>query len=241
MRTSSFIIAGLLAVAVLLPASLQAAETVSADSDKVVFYEDPVFKPLNKDDEHPMTDLTHLAENGDVRAQFILGDLYAKGKGGLVRNTDTARRWFSLSAINGYGASFIRLAALAKRKDDMTQAYSWYDLGADLAGGADARYCATARNAITLTDAEKDKADELSRAWRKEKAATLNAQAEAEKEKRKAEEAAQASQKQADDKKTQPAGRASTRTGNDRGTGSAATAAADGAWTSSTKKKRFND
>ncbi len=178
MRASSVILATAVLSLALMPVA-QAAS--SADTDLVKFYEDPIFKPLNGGDEHPMADLTRLAEGGDIRAQFILGDLYAKGKGGLVKNTDKGQHWFNQSAINGYGASFIRLAALAKANGDMTQAYSWYDLGAALAGGKDARYCAKARDALKVSSEDKDKAAAHSRDWRKEKARILNDKAAADK------------------------------------------------------------
>ena len=172
-----------LALTALLLAAFVFAAPARAD-DKVVFYEDPVFKPLNDGDEHPMSDLIKLSENGDTRAQFILGDLYAKGKGGLVKSHEKARHWFNQSAINGYGASFIRLGALAKREGKMIEAYSWYDLGASLAGGKDGRYAAKARDALNLSDEDEDKADELSDAWRKQKAQALQEKEEAEKAKR---------------------------------------------------------
>ena len=120
-----------------MPALLLVALVIAAPAhaqEKITFFEDPVFKPLNKDDEHPMADLILLADQGDTRAQFILGDLYAKGKGGLVKNPQKARHWFNQSAISGYGASLIRLAALAKRDGNIIEAYSWYDLASTFCG-----------------------------------------------------------------------------------------------------------
>ena len=199
MRTR-FIIAAMLLLTVTF--------TATAQAEKVVFYEDPVFKPLNDGDEHPMADLIKLSDNGDTRAQFILGDLYAKGKGGLVKNLDKAKHWFNQSAMNGYGASFIRLGALAKNQGNMVEAYSWYDLGASLAGGKDGRYAAKARDALKLSSEDEDKADALSDAWRKERSAASDARDEAERAKREAEreaqktvEAAKKAAEQAADKK----------------------------------------
>lgn len=103
----------------------------AAQAAGVRYLEDPVYIKLNKDDEHPMSDLMTLAAGGDARAQFILGDLYSKGKGGLARNRVKARYWFEVSARHGYTASFIRLAALAKRSRDYIGAYQWYTLNAD--------------------------------------------------------------------------------------------------------------
>jgi hypothetical protein len=166
-------------------------------NSQIVFYEDPIFKPLHADDEHPMADLIAMAEKGDMRAQFILGDLYAKGKGGLIKNRKTAQHWFNESAIAGYGASFLRLAALAKHEGQMIEAYSWYDLGSSLASGKDARYAAKARDALELTPEDEDKADALSTAWRRAKSQALNAKAET--EKAEAEKARQAKDKKTGD------------------------------------------
>lgn len=190
MRHFLIIAALLLAAAPITPAH--------ADNDKVVFYEDPVFKPLNEGDEHPMSDLIKLSEGGDIRAQFILGDLYAKGKGGLVKNTQKAKHWFNQSAMNGYGASFIRLGALAKREGDLAQAYSWYDLGSSLASGKDARYSSKARDALNVSAEDEDKADALSTAWRKERSAALDAKAQTEKAKRAEEKTIEAAKKAAE-------------------------------------------
>lgn len=131
----------------LLPVLLIAA-AAPAQAEKIKYYEDPVYKPLNKDDSHPMSDLIALAEGGDSRAQFILGDLYAKGKGGLVKNIQKGGYWFEESAKAGYGPAFIRLGALAKNNKDPVAAWSWYDLGGDLARGADARYARKARDEV---------------------------------------------------------------------------------------------
>lgn len=225
------------AIAIMLLATLVFAQAAHAADDKIVFYEDPVFKPLNDGDEHPMSDLIKLAEGGDTRAQFILGDLYAKGKGGLVKSTDKAKHWFSQSAINGYGASFIRLGALAKHQGNTAEAYSWYDLGASLAGGKDARYSAKARDALKASDEDEDKGDALSSAWRKEKAKVLEAKADAERAKREEEKTIEAAKRAARDSKTVPDTKGKARTGNsDANTGTPETK-----WTQKVKEKNYND
>jgi TPR repeat protein len=112
----------------------------AAQAAGVRYYEDPVYVKINQDDEHPMDDLMLLAKRGDARAQFILGDLYSKGKGGLARNRVKARYWFEVSARHGYTASFIRLAALAKRSRDYIGAYQWYTLNAEHAGKREATW-----------------------------------------------------------------------------------------------------
>ena len=111
-----------------------------AQAAVVRYLEDPVYIKINKEDEHPMDDLMLLAKGGDARAQFILGDLYSKGKGGLAKNRVKARYWFEISARHGYTAAFIRLAALAKRSRDYIGAYQWYTLNAEHAGGREAAW-----------------------------------------------------------------------------------------------------
>ena len=231
MRASSVILATAVLSLALMPVA-QAAS--SADTDLVKFYEDPIFKPLNGGDEHPMADLTRLAEGGDIRAQFILGDLYAKGKGGLVKNTDKGQHWFNQSAINGYGASFIRLAALAKAKGDMAEAYSWYDLGAALAGGKDARYCARARDALKASSEDKDKASAHSREWRKEKARILNDKAAADKAAKQEAKTLDAAKKAAESAK-QDTAETGKKTAGKNTPGASAPA------TPVTKERRYND
>jgi TPR repeat protein len=108
-----------LCLAVLLPAPARA---------ELKYYSDPVYKKLGEDDPSPMADVIALAEQGDVRAQFIIGDLYAKGKGGMPEDLSEARRWFETSAMHGYKHSFIRLAALAKRENKPDEAWQWYTL-----------------------------------------------------------------------------------------------------------------
>lgn len=106
-----------------------------ADAAGIHYFEDPVYVKINKDDEHPMDDLITLAAEGDARAQFILGDLYSKGKGGLARNSVKARYWFEISARHGFTPAFVRLGALAKHNRDYIGACQWYKLDADHAEG----------------------------------------------------------------------------------------------------------
>lgn len=115
----------------------------------VPYYPDPVLEATGDHDPHPMTEMIGLAKNGDARAQFILGDLYSKGKGGLAKNEKKARYWFETSARNGYAQSFIRLAALAKRRDNFIDAYKWYTLGIEkLRSGPVQKFAIDQRNKL---------------------------------------------------------------------------------------------
>lgn len=161
----------------------------------LTYFEDPVYQSVGEGEEHPMSDLLALAEKGDTRAQFILGDLYAKGKGGLVKNEEKAAKLFEDSAKNGYGPSYIRLGALAKRRGDFIAAWSWYDLGSSLASGRDARYSGRARDQVE--EIGKLSGDDISAA-RKLSAEYRRARDEAE---QKREEAARAARAEAEAKK----------------------------------------
>jgi hypothetical protein len=106
----------------------------------VPYLPDPVYVKINKDDPHPMDDLITLAAEGDARAQYILGDLFSKGKGGLAKNRIKAHYWFEVSARHGYTPAFVRLAALAKHSRDYIGAYQWYTLDAENAKGREAAW-----------------------------------------------------------------------------------------------------
>lgn len=94
----------------------------------VKYLSDPLYKPMSDDDPPAMVEMQDLAAQGDPRAQFILGDMYEKGKGGLPKDWKLARRWFEESGMHGYGHSFIRLAAMAKSEKDGVGAWQWYTL-----------------------------------------------------------------------------------------------------------------
>lgn len=168
-----------------------ALTALPAQAEKIKFYEDPLYQPLNKDDPHPMSDLIALAEQNDVRAQFILADLYAKGKGGLAKDTKKAQKWFEASARQGYAPSFLRLAALAKRADDPVSAYQWYTLAGEVGRGGDQKFARTAREQLAA-DARMSKEDIKEAAtrasdWKRERIKEDEARAEAEKVKQRRE------------------------------------------------------
>lgn len=94
----------------------------------LTYFEDPVYEKISPEDHHPMDDMILYAQAGDTRAQYILGDMYGKGKGGFAKNEKKAREWFEMAARNGEIYSFVRLAALAKHHKNWTEAYQWYYL-----------------------------------------------------------------------------------------------------------------
>ena len=135
----------------LLTIALVLLAALPAQAEKIKYYQDPVYQRLNAGDAHPMNDLIALAEGNDTRAQFILGDLYAKGKGGLSKNEKKASYWFEQSAKRGYVASFVRLAALAKRRQANVEAYKWYSLAIEQFSGGDQKYALKARNNLAAS------------------------------------------------------------------------------------------
>ena len=124
----------LIATFLCLPVQAFAADKDYKKPVKIPVYSDPVYKPLYEEAVHPLAVLIEMAEeDGDARAQFILGDLHSKGKGGFAKDTDKAAHWFEASARSGYIHSYLRLAALATKRGDRITAYQWYYLGEDRA------------------------------------------------------------------------------------------------------------
>ena len=115
----------------------------------MTYFQDPVFIKPNAETPHPLEEILALADDNDVRAAFILGDLYEKGKGGMPRNAVLSQRWFEKSAIGGYPMSYVRLAAKAKSEKNFTGAYQWYSLAMDYyPSGKMRKYLVTARNTL---------------------------------------------------------------------------------------------
>lgn len=143
----------------------------SAAAETIKYLSDPVYEKLAAEDPHPMEDLLLMGEEGDARAQFILGDLYGKGKGGLPRNIKKARGWFEQSARGGYAQSFIRLAALEKRVKKPEDAYKWYTLAIEALPSAERKWAQTSRDALvkehSLTPAQTKAAKAAASAWKK--------------------------------------------------------------------------
>lgn len=142
-----------------------------AAADSIKFRPDPVYKKIAEEDPHPMDEMIAMAKDGDVRAQFILGDLYAKGKGGLGQDVKQAAKWFEESAKQGYGPAFIRLAALSKNAKEPLTAYKWYTLGLPRLDSDGRKWAIAARK--TLAEEKKlgrdgtKKAEDAARDWEK--------------------------------------------------------------------------
>jgi TPR repeat protein len=143
----------------------------TARAGEMKYIPDPVYQSFNPSDTSPMQDMIDLANGGDIRAQYILGDLYAKGKGGLSKDEKAGARWFEIAAKNGYYEAFIRLAALARRQDKPVDAYKWYTLAMHYMDYGPWRdYAETARDALEknhkFTQTELDEARKDGNLWR---------------------------------------------------------------------------
>lgn len=156
-----FFHAALLATALLFLARPAAAESID-------YFQDPVYQKINADDSHPMEELLELAQKGDPRAQYILGDLYGKGKGGLGKNRVKSRYWFETAALNGYSMAFIRLAAQAKNARDYVSAYKWYMLDISDSGGDERKWSLDQRDKLEKKLSKNDlrEAKEAANTWR---------------------------------------------------------------------------
>jgi uncharacterized protein len=75
-----------------------------------------------------------LAEKGDARAQFLLGQLYAKGLG-LAQNPYEAARWYRKAAEQGEAMSQAALGQSYEYGRGVSRNYAeaarWYRMGAD--------------------------------------------------------------------------------------------------------------
>jgi hypothetical protein len=86
--------------------------------------------------------LRPVAEQGDARAQFLLGSIYYMGRGNL-RDDAEASKWFGLAAEQGDAAAQFRLGLMYSEGDgvpqDHAEAAKWYRRAADK-GYAQAQY-----------------------------------------------------------------------------------------------------
>lgn len=142
------------------------AQDTAAPSERVKYVDDPIYVPLGGADNHPMLELFNLAEDDDPRAQFILADLYSKGKGGIGKNVALAKILFEHSAKLGNHDSLVRLAALAKHDGNKIEAYKWYDLAVSrLKEGRAIKWARDQRDALELNRADRNKATDAAKTW----------------------------------------------------------------------------
>lgn len=75
-----------------------------------------------------------LAQQGDVRAQYDIGNMYLKGQG-TGRNAEEAFKWFSKAAEQGYSRAEYKLGYLYQRGNgvgkDYNKAHAWLKKSAE--------------------------------------------------------------------------------------------------------------
>ena len=78
-------------------------------------------------------EFTRAAEQGNLGAQYRLGQMYRKGLG-VVRNDDLALHWIRSSAEQGFSVAEVSLGTMYSQGDgvarDYVQAYIWFDVAA---------------------------------------------------------------------------------------------------------------
>jgi len=114
------------------------------------------------DFEEALGAFAQLADNGNAKAKYYLGQMYANAEG-TVADPDTAVAWYQESASAGHALAQTRLGELYRDgllglDRDALLAYAWFDIAAG--SGGDSTSVAQARDAI----AEKLSTAELKRA-----------------------------------------------------------------------------
>ena len=116
--------------------------------------------------------LRPLAEQGDARAQFNLGFMYAKGQG-VPKDYVQAVKWYRLAADQGNAGAQFNLGFMYRNGQGVPKDYvlasMWRNLAAAGASDADARErAAKARDALAtmMTPAQIAEAQRMSREWK---------------------------------------------------------------------------
>jgi hypothetical protein len=80
-----------------------------------------------------------LADAGNVRAQFLMAEAYAEGRG-VARDGATAVRWYEKAALQGDSRAQVRLASLYASGNGVLRnnnlAYVWFGTASRLGSGA---------------------------------------------------------------------------------------------------------
>ena len=89
-----------------------------------------------------LAELEPLAEQGDARAQFAVGQVYHRGLGAIEQDLDKARRWYEAAARQGDANAQTNLGVmyatgLGAPQDDQ-KAERWFRMAADQ-GNQDAK------------------------------------------------------------------------------------------------------
>ena len=116
-------------------------------------------------------ELRTRAEQGNARAQAILGGMYYDGRG-VPQDYAEAVRWYRLAAEQGDAVGQFSLGgiyALGKRlPQDYVQAHKWLRLAVSLASAEEKKIYASARDRVggKMTSAQIAEAQRLAREWK---------------------------------------------------------------------------
>ena len=120
----------------------------------------------------PRLTLRERAAAGDAEAQFNLGKMYEAGRGGLKQDYAEAERWYRRSAEQGDVFAQASLGILHRFgkgvRQDLVQAYMWFELAASPASEGALESIAEMREAIAarMTPEQISEARRLAREWK---------------------------------------------------------------------------
>jgi len=112
-----------------------------------------------------------LAERGDAKSQFILGDFYNTGQG-VQKDYREAAKWLRKAADQGDAAAQHNLGNMYEKGQGVPQdyvlSYMWYDLAASAALPMYAEVSAQMRDAVAakMTREQLAEAQRLTREWK---------------------------------------------------------------------------
>ena len=87
----------------------------------------------NRDYATALKELSSLAQNGDAKAQNILGEMYVMGNG-VPKDAAKAEEWFQKAAAQGYAPALINIGNMYYNgvgvPKDVAKAVEWYQKAA---------------------------------------------------------------------------------------------------------------
>lgn len=117
------------------------------------------------------TMLKRLAQDGDIRAQYLLGRIYSEGEG-VSKDDAEGAKWYRLAADRGDIVSQLALGTMYVNgrgvKRNLIQAYSWFTIVSHNGDRGITSQALKVRDLIeqTMTTREIDQAEEFAAAWK---------------------------------------------------------------------------
>jgi len=156
----SSVIAGIMAVAMI-------GTAVPARADEF----DDAFIAYNSGDfETARIFFRTLAEDGDIRAQFLLGRIYSEAQG-VPKNEAESIKWYLMAAGGGDIVSQLALGTMYVNgrgvKQDFVQAYSWFTIVAQSGSRVMTSQALDVRDLIEqmMTSAQIEEAETIAAVW----------------------------------------------------------------------------